>query len=285
MIFFGHKEDWSEVVKFIRSSGSRLHDMLKNYDKDNISFAILKKASKLFKQYPDVEPIRMKNKVAASIYLVLKAFYCYKIVSHLTSLNEQNEGDNTDQKIEVSKNEIEEEKKGYIESESHPPTIDQVSPAINATRQALSWVDKNSLTELISLKKAPKTVDIVIKCALHILGSKTESDKNHKWKTYRSSKMLIDDITHLDLNTITDADAEYVNKCVSDNKLSIESVKTVSLAASNLYQWVIGVLNYRTIRNEIKRRVGSGWNTEWEALINGTSSTAEPVEEEKKVIL
>ena len=51
---------------------------------------------------------------------------------------------------------------------------------------------------------------------------------------YRSSKMLINDISHLDLNTITDADAVYVNKCISDNKLSFESVKTVILATSNL---------------------------------------------------
>ena len=240
----------------------------------------------------------------------MKALYNYRLVSYpitrkrprvvqiensevKNNSEETKESNNMTEDIQKGKTQKEEEKYQSTEDQAHvsnidqgpPLTIDQVSPVINAARQALCWVDKNSLTELISLKKAPKTVDIVIKCALHILGSKTESDKNHKWRTYRSSKMLIDDITHLDLNTITDADAEYVNKCISDNKLSFESVKTVSLAASNLYQWVIGALSYRTIRNEIRRRVGSGWNPEWEALVYGTSSTAEPVEEEKKVIL
>ena len=319
-VFFGHKEimNNAEIMKFIKATGPRLIEMLMNYDKDNISFTMMKRAKEFFEKYPDHEVIRKINKATSSIYLFLKALYNFRLISYSMTRNRQrivqienndakhnseevkessDKTENTQQK-ETQKETQKEEAKKEVEKESTedqaqppnidqgpPPTIDQVSPVINAARQALSWVDKNSLTELISLKKAPNTVDIVIKCALHIIGSKTESEKDHKWRTYRSSKMLMDEITHLDLNTITDADAEYVNKCISDNKLTIETVKTVSLAASNLYKWVIAVLSYRTIRNEIRRRVGSGWNPEWEALIDGTSSATEPVEEEKKVIL
>ena len=86
-----------------------------------------------------------------------------------------------------------------------------------------------------------------------------------------------------DINAVTEDDVEYVNKSIKDENLSYDSVRLASKSAADLFQWVSNIINYRTITNEVKRIVGSEWNSEWDKLVSIKQTIIEPIREEEKV--
>lgn len=126
-------------------------------------------------------------------------------------------------------------------------------PALDAALDAVNCLDKASMTELKSFQKPPPGVDKVTATVLILI--KNEK-KNFGWENAKKMMAKVDAFKEqLEAFRGEDIPPELVQRCepyLADPNFSYDKMKTKSMAAANLCNWVVNIITFNRVYKKVK---------------------------------
>lgn len=126
-------------------------------------------------------------------------------------------------------------------------------PALDAALDAVNCLDKASMTELKSFQKPPPGVDKVTATVLILI--KNEK-KNFGWENAKKMMAKVDAFKEqLEAFRGEDIPPDLVQRCepyLADPNFSFDKMKTKSMAAANLCNWVVNIITFNRVYKKVK---------------------------------
>lgn len=118
---------------------------------------------------------------------------------------------------------------------------------------------------LLSLRSPNKTVSDIINATLHLLGAKTDSEKDHKLRLYKAKATMLKELKEFSLKSVTFSDLKYLTKLFKKYP-EAEAIQKSSPAACSFWQWLRSVYEARPVYeyNGLKARLRR--NPAWESF-------------------
>ena len=133
--------------------------------------------------------------------------------------------------------------------------LEAAEPAVKAAEAALKTLDKKSLTEMKSFATPPKEVETVAN-AVQILLSTTGQRLDLSWAGAKKMMGQVDrflqQLLTYDKENIPDPTLKSIQPYIDDPTFNGPNLKSKSLAASGLCEWVRNIVAYYTIYRYIK---------------------------------
>lgn len=126
-------------------------------------------------------------------------------------------------------------------------------PALDAALKAVNCLDKASMTELKSFQKPPSGVDKVAATLLILI---KREKKNFGWDNAKKMMAKVDAFKEqLESFRGEDIPSDLVQRCqpyLADPNFSYEKMKTKSMAAANLCNWVVNIITFNQVYKKVK---------------------------------
>ena len=201
---------------------------------------------------------------------------------------------------------IEESKVGKVQTEVSAfesqcqADLAAAEPAIKKAEEALNGLDKKSLVELKSMTNPPKDVLSVMAAVVYMTAKKGSNLKkmdvswNAAKKIMGSAEGFLQSLVNFDKDNLPLENKEYVRKYTGpasrpDPTFNYEFMKSKSLAAAGLCDWVVNVCTYHDIYLDVapKRQMLEGAQSELAAANAKLTTVREKVAvlEERKRLL
>ena len=131
--------------------------------------------------------------------------------------------------------------------------LSQAQPLLEDAAAAVNCLTKASLTELKSLTKPPAGVDKVLTCVLMMV---KREKKNLSWENAKRMMSNIDKFkASLEAYNAKDIPAQVLSRIhpiLSDASFTYNNLLKKSTAAANMANWVINIVNYNKIYQEVR---------------------------------
>ncbi|XP_072163343.1 dynein axonemal heavy chain 10-like [Diadema setosum] len=183
------------------------------------------------------------------VALAEKNAACEKLLAEITSRTSQA----TEKKeFAVAKGKDIEEQSVVIKAEKAEAeeALAEAMPALEAAREALSDLDKSSVTEIRAFAKPPKAVQMVCECIVVLRGIREVSWKSAKGMMAEAN--FLKSLQEMDVDGISQTQVKTVRNFLKDLDTTYEDMKTISFAGAGLFKFVTAVLGYCSVAREIK---------------------------------
>ncbi|XP_041455872.1 dynein heavy chain 10, axonemal-like [Lytechinus variegatus] len=137
-----------------------------------------------------------------------------------------------------------------VEKAEAEEALAEAMPALEAAREALSDLDKSSVTEIRAFAKPPKAVQMVCECIVVLRGIREVSWKSAKGMMAEGN--FLKSLQELDVDGISQTQVKTVRNFLKDLDTTYEDMKTISFAGAGLFKFVTAVLGYCSVAREIK---------------------------------
>jgi len=126
--------------------------------------------------------------------------------------------------------------------------LKEAMPAMQAAKDAVDCLDKNSITELKSLGKPPEECAVVCAaCAFLLKNEKKKLDWKGAQKMMSNPAQFIEDVKTFNANEIPDQSLNNVQALIDLPFFNFETMIGKSKAAANLCNWVVNCVRYNRI--------------------------------------
>lgn len=129
--------------------------------------------------------------------------------------------------------------------------LDQAMPALDAANSSTNVLNKQSISEVRSMKKPAVAVKNVGDAVLILFESQTG------WKNFQkisnNTDNFINSLVNFDKENVSDETLHRLDDHIEKTGISdIENIKRTSIAASNLAQWATNVRNFAYIHRQLR---------------------------------
>ena len=104
----------------------------------------------------------------------------------------------------------EEKEDWYIFGAQDGSDIQILDELMNNIANSYDIITPKDITYLLSLRSPHKTVLDITNGALHLLGAKNYSEKDHKLRLYKAKATLLKEIMQLNIKSVTFSDMKYL---------------------------------------------------------------------------
>lgn len=128
--------------------------------------------------------------------------------------------------------------------------LQEALPAMEKAKAAVDCLDKASITELKTFgKPAQECIDVVAACGFLLKHEKRKLDWKGCQLMMKSPQQFIDDVKSFDADNIPEQVLMNTEPLIG--QLNFESMKSKSLAAAHLTNWVVNIVTYNKIYTKV----------------------------------
>ncbi|CAK0838245.1 unnamed protein product [Prorocentrum cordatum] len=126
--------------------------------------------------------------------------------------------------------------------------LTEAMPAMEAAKEAVNCLDKNSIGELKGFgRPPPECVDVCAACAFLLKNEKKKIEWKTAQKMMANPNAFIDEVRDFNANVIPEQTLKNTDELLALPYFNYETMKTKSVAAANLANWVINCVKYHKI--------------------------------------
>merc|ERR1719191_1742687 len=130
--------------------------------------------------------------------------------------------------------------------------LGEAMPAMEAAKEAVNCLTKNSIQELKGFgKPPPECIEVCAAVAFLLLAEKKKQDWRFATKMMGNPQAFLDQIAEFDANNIPETSLNNVAPLMAEPFFTYDVMKSKSSAAANLTNWVINIVGYNRIYKKV----------------------------------
>ncbi|XP_008208864.1 dynein beta chain, ciliary-like [Nasonia vitripennis] len=166
----------------------------------------------------------------------------------------------------------------------------KAEPAVRQAEAALNTLNKNNLTELKAFASPPEAVAKVAQAVLVLFSPKGKVPKDRSWKACKAmmggADQFLSSLKNYDKENIHPEVVKAIQPYINDKEFDPEFIQSKSQAAAGLCSWVINIMVFHYINENVKplRQALAQANAELKAALDKLTALRARLAELQKVL-